>query len=217
MTDVQITQTRQYVDDLSVPEQRLVVAAGVHLTYLVPVLSSIPEPRRREIVLVGRGAEADVLGLFLGQDDDRLQLALDTTHASPDTRGHTTFKAVLGGRSSLEFNGMIKILKDAQNSNDFLQQDSLMLSAEAKANAVPGLEIEANEVKASHGATAKPVDPEQKFYLMSRGLSERVAEAMVVTGFLTPLVKRIDAQEWQQRIFNALEHKFSLDLAYAPA
>lgn len=210
MTSFHITNSQTLIDTLDQESIRYEVAAGVQLTYIVPVLSTLAEPRDREIVLAGDRAEADVFGIFLGQNDDHLKLKLDTTHASPNTRGRTEFKAVLGGGSILEFYGMIKILKDAQNSNDFLQQDSLMLSKDAKANAVPGLEIEANEVKASHGATAKPVDPEQKFYLMSRGLSEQQAEAMVVQGFIASILAKIDDVEWKRKISQALEQKFSL-------
>lgn len=201
---------RVIIDELTEPSQQVIVTAGEKLLYIVPVLSSVPDPRIREIVLNGDRAEVDIIGLFLGHDEDILNLKLDTTHASPNTRGYTMFKAVLGGRSSLEFNGMIKIMKDAQNSHDFLQQDSLLLSEDAKANAIPGLEIEANEVKASHGATAKPVDPEQKFYLMSRGLSEEQAEAMIVTGFIMPILKKISDEAWKQKIIEMLEYKFSL-------
>lgn len=201
---------RSLIDTLDKQSERIIVRAHEKLTYIVPVLSSVSEPRTREIVLAGDGAEADIIGLFLGQGDDMLNLKLDTTHAAPNTRGRTEFKAVLGGKSSLEFFGMIKILKAAQGSNDFLQQDSLLLSEDAKANAVPGLEIEANEVKASHGATAKPVDPEQKFYLMSRGLGEEQAEAMIVSGFIVPILKKIIDESWQRKILDMLEQKFSL-------
>lgn len=193
------------IDTLTEPTKQIRVEAGQKLTYIVPVLESVPEKRHREVVLAGEGAEADVIGLFLGNNDDILNLTIDTTHAAPNTRGRTEFKAVLAGKSSFEFFGMIKILKNAQNSNDFLQQDSLLLSSDAKANAVPGLEIEANEVKASHGATAKPVDPEQKFYLMSRGLSEEQAEGMVVAGFLAPILKAIPDVELQRKITYALD------------
>ncbi len=200
------------VDILDTPSEKILVQAGETLTYVVPVLESIIEPRTREIVLAGEGAEADVIGLFLGTGDDVLNLKLDTTHAAPNTRGRTEFKAVLAGKSSLEFYGMIKILKDAQGSIDFLQQDSLLLSEDAKANAVPGLEIEANEVKASHGATAKPVDPEQKFYLMSRGLSEKQSEAMIVSGFLETLLKKIPDETVRGNVLRLLDQKFHLGI-----
>lgn len=202
--------SRTLIDTLEKPSKVIHVQAGETLTYIVPALTSWAEPRHREIVLAGNGAEADIIGLFLGQDDDVLNLSLDTTHAAPNTSGRTEFKAVLAGRSSLEFDGMIKILKNAQGSNDFLQQDSLLLSEDAKANAVPGLEIEANEVKASHGATAKPVDPEQKFYLMSRGLSEEQAEAMVVNGFLAKILDKIDNQKLKKEILRVVEQKFQV-------
>ncbi len=198
------------IDTLEESFKQIRVEAGQKLTYIVPVLSSVTEKKSREVLLAGDGAEADVFGIFLGQDDDMLNLQLNTTHAAPNTRGRTEFRAVLGGRSVLEFYGMIKIMKDAQNSNDFLQQDSLMLSQDAKANAVPGLEIEANEVKASHGATAKPVDPEQMFYLMSRGLSEEQAEAMVVSGFLVPILRKMANRELEQKILDVLGTKFNL-------
>jgi Fe-S cluster assembly protein SufD len=202
--ELAITTSQTLIDDLVAPGRRFMVGAGVHLTYLVPVLSSVLEPKQREVVLSGEGAEVDVVGIFLGNGDDVLNLTIDTTHAAPNTRGRTEFKAVLAGKSQFEFKGMIKILKDAQNSNDFLQQDSLLLSQDAKANAIPGLEIEANEVKASHGATAKPVDPEQKFYLMSRGLSEEQAEAMVVMGFISPVLKAITDDELKKKFLNVL-------------
>ncbi|MEK7537443.1 MAG: SufD family Fe-S cluster assembly protein [Patescibacteria group bacterium] len=196
---------RIIIDTLTEPAKRIEVQAGEKLTYIVPVLQSVTEPRHREIVLAGEGAEVEIVGLFLGYSEATLALQIDTIHAAPNTRGNTIFKAVLAGKSSLEFYGMIKIMKDAQNSNDFLQQDSLLLSQDAKANAVPGLEIEANDVKASHGATAKPVDPEQKFYLMSRGLSEEQAEAMVVTGFLALILKAIPNVEWKRKISYAVD------------
>lgn len=199
-----------FVDTLIEPYGRLEVAQGQKLTLLVPVLEARQGPRKREIILAGEGAEAEVIGLYLGHGDSQAVIQIDTVHAAANTKGYTNFKAVLGGKSSFEFYGMIKIDVGAQGSNDFLQQDSLMLSSEAKANSVPGLEIEANDVKASHGATAKPVDPEQKFYLMSRGLSEAQAEALVVLGFLAPVLKRFAAAEWQAKILASLQRNFHL-------
>lgn len=198
------------IDTLTETNARLEVTQGQKLTLLVPILAALEGPRKREIVLAGEGAEAEVIGLFLGHGDDQLAVQIDTIHAAPNTRGNTIFKAVLGGKSSFEFNGMIKINKGAQGSNDFLQQDSLMLSSDAKANSVPGLEIEANDVKASHGATAKPVDPEQKFYLMSRGLSAEQAEAMVVMGFLAPVLKKFEDVGLKEKVLASLQKNFNL-------
>ncbi len=199
-----MTNSQKTIDTLTEPAKRIEVQAGQKLHYIVPILESIPEPRQREIVLAGEGAEAEVIGLFLGRGKSQLNLTIDTTHTAPHTRGSTLFKAVLFDSSHLEFNGMIKILKGAQGSNDFLEQNSLLMSEDAKANAVPGLEIEANDVKASHGASAGPVDPEQKFYLMSRGLSEDQAERMIVQGFIAPILKAIRDDTLKDKILHAL-------------
>lgn len=193
------------IDNLAEPTLNLTVDRGEKLTLIVPILEVPSDSRKRVVTLAGEGAEADIIGLFLGRGDSKLAIQIDTIHAAPNTKGNTVFKAVLADKSSLQFDGMIKILPGAQGSNDFLQQDSLLLSSDAKANAVPGLEIEANDVKASHGATAKPVDPEQKFYAMSRGLSERQAEAMVVTGFLASVLAAIPDVEWKRKISHALD------------
>lgn len=192
------------IDTMLEPTVRHTVNQGQKLTLVVPVLEAPDGPRKRVVTLAGEGAEVQVIGLFLGTGEAQLAIQIDTIHAAPNTKGNTVFKAVLADTSSLQFDGMIKIEPGAQGSNDFLQQDSLLLSADAKANAVPGLEIEANDVKASHGATAKPVDPEQKFYLMSRGLNEAQAEAVVVTGFLDPVLKSIDDVELKRKISHAL-------------
>ncbi len=197
------------IDTMTEAVVRHTVNQGQKLTLVVPVLEAPREPQKREIVLAGDGAESEVIGLFLGRGEAQLALQIDTIHSAPNTKGNTVFKAVLGDKSSLQFDGMIKIESGAQGSNDFLQQDSLLLSSEAKANSVPGLEIEANDVKASHGATAKPVDPEQKFYLMSRGLSEAQAEATIVQGFVTSVLGRVDDVEWRQKIIETIENMLS--------
>ncbi len=194
------------IDTMVEPTMCHAVNQGQKLTLVVPVLEAPNGPRKRVITLAGERAEVEVIGLFLGRGEAQLAIQIDTIHAAPNTKGNTVFKAVLADTSSLQFDGMIKIEPGAQGSNDFLQQDSLMLSANAKANSVPGLEIEANDVKASHGATAKPVDPEQKFYLMSRGLTEQQAETLIVQGFIASILTKIDDVELKKRILSILNH-----------
>ncbi len=194
------------IDALVEPEVHHSVQIGQKLLLVVPVMEAPDGSRKRVITLAGEGAEVDVIGLYVGRGNSQLSIQIDTIHAAPNTRGNTVFKAILADKSSLQFDGMIKINKGAQGSNDFLQQDSLLLSADAKANAVPGLEIEANDVKASHGATAKPVDPEQKFYLMSRGLTEEQAEAMIVRGFCHSIIQRMPEQV-QEKFYAILDRQ----------
>jgi len=144
--------------------------------------------------LLEPGASARVTGIFLGAGSENLKLSVDTIHEAPHTTGWTNVRAALSDHSQLDFSGMIKIHEGAQDSNDFLEQRSLLLSPDAKAVAIPALEIEANEVKASHAVAAGPIDPEHLFYLQTRGLSEVQARQLLIRGFVETLLRSFPAE-----------------------
>ncbi len=106
-------------------------------------------------------------------------------HKAENTSGRITLKGVAGARATVKLYGMIRIRKEAQMTDDYLELRVLCLDPTARAVAEPELEIEANNVKASHGATVGPVDPEQILYLMSRGISKIESERVIVEGFLS--------------------------------
>ncbi len=178
------------VIELTESETEVVVKRDEQLDVFIPLLGAEGEFKVR-VVLAGRGASARVFGAGVLTGGQQLQLTVDTVHEAPDTTGSTLVKAVVKDSARFDFFGMIKILKKAQKSIDFLQQDSLLLSEEASANAVPGLEIEANEVKASHAATVAPVNRDQMFYLRSRGISEKMSERLVTEAFLAPAMNNL--------------------------
>ncbi len=184
---VNVSQDTQIQDNLHESDIRYTVAAGVCFQLWLDALGGQSEPRVREIVLAEPGARAEIRGVFSGRAKESLRLQLDTIHQAPHTTAATDFRAVLRDAAVLVFRGMIKIAPGAQGSHDFLRQDSLILSDEAKADSIPGLEIEANDVKASHGATAKPLDPEMIHYVQSRGVPASVAETMLIESFLQPV------------------------------
>lgn len=174
------------------PNRELVINHAREVDVFVPILSDTSGEFTLRVVLRKQGATARVFGAGVLSGEQKLKLTVDTIHEAANTTGSTLVKAVLKDAANFEFFGMIKILKAAQGSNDFLQQDSLLLSDEASANAVPGLEIEANEVRASHAATAAPVNQEQLFYLRSRGIPETIATQLVAEAFLAPAMKGIE-------------------------
>lgn len=186
------------------PNRELVIDQAGDVEVFVPILGTINGDFSLRVVLRREGASAKVYGAGVLSGDQKLKLTVDTIHEAPNTNGSTLVKAVLKDRAEFDFAGMIKILKPAQGSNDFLQQDSLLLSDEASANAVPGLEIEANEVKASHAATAAPVNQDQLFYLRSRGIPETIAIQLVAEAFLAPAVKGVD-NVWRNKVMHALK------------
>jgi Fe-S cluster assembly protein SufD len=144
-----------------------------------------------DIKLEGRGAKASLLGAFFLTNTDQVKLDVNIEHAAPDTSSDTLIKSVLTDRSQGGFYGLVKINKGAKNTNTFFREDALLLSDTAKAEAIPSLEIDENEVKAGHASTVGPVDEEQLFYLESRGITRKEANQLLVKGFLSHIYDQL--------------------------
>ncbi|OGY17106.1 MAG: hypothetical protein A2785_00635 [Candidatus Chisholmbacteria bacterium RIFCSPHIGHO2_01_FULL_49_18] len=147
------------------------------------------------VELVGRGARAEIIGALTASGAEELHVDVTTHHRVPDTSADTFIRAVASDRSKVVLSGMIKIFRGAQKTNAFLTENVLIISDRAKADAVPKLEIEADDVRASHAATVSKINEEQLFYLRSRGLSEQSARELIVEGFLGVARKRIKSKK----------------------
>lgn len=145
--------------------------------------------------LVGRGAKLNLVGAFFLADKDQVKLDVNIDHIAQDTNSDTLIKSVLTDRAVGKFHGLVQIRKGAKNTNTFFREDALLLSDTAKAEAIPSLEIDENEVKAGHASTVGPVDEEQLFYLMSRGITRKEAESLVVKGYFHPVIEKIPEKE----------------------
>lgn len=187
MKIISVTSKKTIHDSGVDPEITYSIEEGGELLLVVDIRQGFTSARNRQILLTTPDTRAKVIGVFEGKESQALQMTIDTIHQAPNTHARTEFRAVLSDQSRFEFHGRIKILPGAHGSQDFLQQDTLLLSDEARAVTIPGLEIEADDVKASHGATAKPISPAERFYLMSRGLTKDDSERMIVDGFLAPV------------------------------
>ncbi len=146
---------------------------------------------RMETKLAGRGASAKVTGAYAG--NGRQHLDYDTTqeHAAEDTNSDLSFRGVLAGRSTAVWRGMINVDRGAQRTDAFQDCRNLLLSSKAHADAIPGLQIEADDVRCTHAAAVAQIDPDQLFYLNSRGLDRDASSALIVEGFLAELVERV--------------------------
>ncbi len=143
---------------------------------------------RFRIVQSGEHVESKYYGAALGKRDEHLDLEVYTDHRNVYGKNDTTFKGILGGKSSLIFRGFIKIGETALNVESFLMANLLLLTKEAVGNALPVLEIYNGEVKAKHGESVSNISEEQLIYLMSRGLDLREAKKAVIEGFISPIV-----------------------------
>ena len=134
--------------------------------------------------LVGEGAEVEIVGRYKGEEKDNLEVKVTIVHKAAHTRAKTSLKGVAGNQARIKFDGKIIVEKNCPDVNSFLEERVLLVGDKARAEVVPDLEILSDDVKCSHAATISKIPEEQVFYLMSRGISRKAAEGLVVEGFL---------------------------------
>jgi Fe-S cluster assembly protein SufD len=155
--------------------------------------------------LAGRGATSRVTGAYFTDGDQHIDYDTFQLHQAPDTTSDFAFKGALRDTSTAVWRGMIRVEPDAQKTNAYQENRNLMLSPTTHAVPIPGLEILANDVRCTHGATVGRVDRDQLFYLMARGLSRSEAERLIVRGFFSGVLDRIDLEPVREALAEALE------------
>ena len=164
-------------------------------------------------ILDGEGAEGKVTGAYAMHGRQHLDFDTTQEHAAANCNSDLAFRGILNGRSSAVWRGMIKVDPGAQQTDAFQESRNLLLSKRAHADAIPGLEILADDVRCTHAAAIAQIDPEQLFYLRARGLSEDVASRLVVEGFLAELVERFEQGPMRDALATALERRLQHVLA----
>jgi Fe-S cluster assembly protein SufD len=164
---------------------------------------------RMDTKLAGPGSEARVTGGYAGGPGQHLDYDTTQEHAAPNTNSDLAFRGVLAKGSTAVWRGMIKVDPGAQQTDAFQESRNLLLSPEAHADAIPGLEILADDVRCTHAAAIAQVDKDQLFYLTSRGLSEADAKSLVIEGFLEALVERLAEGPVRDEISAALESRLA--------
>ena len=147
-----------------------------------------------EYFLNGTGASSNDSEVIFGNNEQSFDIQTNVNHESPSTEGRVVEKSILRNKSKSLFKGMIRIKENASKSNSFLSGRSILLDKDAKSDAIPGLEIFTNDVKATHSASVAQIDEEQIFYLKTRCLSHEEAERTIVEGFLEPLSRKMSFQ-----------------------
>jgi Fe-S cluster assembly protein SufD len=155
--------------------------------------------------LTGQGATSRVTGAYFADANQHLDYDTYQLHVAPNTTSDFAFKGALRDEATAVWRGMIRVEKDAQRTNAYQENRNLMLSPTTHAVPIPGLEILANDVRCTHGATVGQVDREQLFYLMARGLSRGEAERLIVRGFFSDVLDRIELEPVREALGQALE------------
>jgi Fe-S cluster assembly protein SufD len=189
--------------------QRAIVAADGHLDWITLGFGAKLGKVFLETKLDGRGAHASVTGAYATHARQHLDFDTLQEHAAANTTSDLAFRGILDGRSRTVWRGMIQVDPDAQQTDAFQESRNLLLGGKAHADAIPGLEILADDVRCTHAAAIAKIDAEQLFYLRSRGLPESTAHRLVVEGFLQALVERFEEGPVREAVAGALDTRLA--------
>jgi Fe-S cluster assembly protein SufD len=208
--------TLRYVNTQDISEsswifatQRAQVERDARLDWAALGFGSARGKVRMETKLAGPGSEARVTGGYAGGPGQHLDFDTIQEHAAPNTNSDLAFRGVLAAGSTAVWRGMIKVDPGAQQTDAFQESRNLLLSTEAHADAIPGLEILADDVRCTHAAAIAQIDKEQLFYLTSRGLDPAGAKTLIIEGFLESLVERLAAGPVRDEISARIEQRLT--------
>jgi Fe-S cluster assembly protein SufD len=187
--------------------QRAEVERDAHLDWVALGFGSSRGKVRMETRLAGSGSSARVTGAYAGNGTQHLDFDTTQEHAAPNTTSDLAFRGVLEESATAVWRGMIRVDPGAQQTDAYQESRNLLLSKSAHADAIPGLEIEANDVRCTHAAAVAQIDAEQLHYLRSHGLSEEEAKRLIIEGFLEALVERLEEGPVRAAVSVALERR----------
>ena len=189
--------------------QRAEVARDGSLDWVVVGFGGANGRVRTETLLAGEGAQGKVTGAYAPHGRQHVDFDTTQEHGAPNTTSDLAFRGIIADRSHAVWRGVIKVDPGAQQTDAFQECRNLLLSKRAHADAIPGLEILANDVRCTHAAAIAQIDKEQLFYLRARGLGEPIAQRLVIEGFMQELVERFEEGPVREAMSGALERRLS--------
>ena len=201
MTEIIIVSDAQLCRQIEVP-------AGESRDMILLVYPGVSTDIALNVELQGEGAQANIYGAYVCGADERVKIAVDMHHKMPHCNSRQLFKGIAGGKSRVDFYGKIIVAQDAQRTEAYQENHNLLLSDKAKVDTKPQLEIYADDVKCSHGATIGRLNEEEQFYMRSRGITLEDAKVLQMISFIAPVLENVkdDAQR------EALSTEFESDI-----
>ncbi len=179
------------VDVEKIQRKEFVVGKGESLTLALLAVRSHTKEAHYAVRLQGKGASAKIIGLIVGKDSSELHLHTLQIHEAPETTSDLLVKSVLGDTAQLYYDGAIRVDRRAQKTDAYQRNENLLLSDGAHAESKPTLEILANDVRCTHGATVGTLSKEELWYLATRGIPPASGKRLIVEGFLESAVEKI--------------------------
>jgi Fe-S cluster assembly protein SufD len=187
--------------------ERAKVESDARIDWIFGAVGSHLTKNFSDIDLIGRGSTARMSGFYFTDGEQHLDHDTQQNHLAPDTTSDLLFKGALREKSRSVWQGMIYVAPGAQKSDGYQANRNLILDSTSRADSIPGLEILADDVRCTHGATVGKIDPEQVFYLETRGIPRKEAEKLVVKGFFDPIMQRIPYEGVRSRLQKAISVK----------
>ena len=171
--------------------RNIVVERCARVDVVVLILPGVSCDLHMNVELKGEGAEANVYGAYVCGADERVNVSVDMHHDVPHCNSRQLFKGIAGGSSKVDFYGKIIVAQNAQKTEAYQENHNILLSDAAKVDTKPQLEIYADDVKCSHGATIGRLNEEEQFYMRSRGISLEDAKVLQMISFIAPVLENI--------------------------
>jgi Fe-S cluster assembly protein SufD len=187
--------------------ERAIVERDATLHWVVGGMGSRLTKSFIDSSLVGPGSTALMSGVFFGDKRQHLDYDTQQNHEAPHTTSDLIYKGALKDRARSVWQGMIKVFPKAQKTDGYQANRNLVLAKSARADSIPGLEIEADDVRCTHGSTVSQLDPEELFYILSRGVPYQEAQRLIVQGFFAPVIQRIPLESVRDRLTEEIVKK----------
>jgi Fe-S cluster assembly protein SufD len=189
--------------------RRVEIARDAHCSWVPIHLGGRLTKQTLDIITAGEGSDMRHTGLYITQGEEHLDLFTTDLHEAGHTTGDTVWKGALTGDSRASYEGLIHIVKDAQEVDTYLQTHSMLLSPRAKGDSIPSLIVETDNVKASHGGTVGEIDEDQVFYMMSRGIARRDAVRILVEGYFEEVIQRLHDPVFEEMVRERIAAKIA--------
>jgi Fe-S cluster assembly protein SufD len=184
--------------------QKAIVGRDASIQWTIAAIGSRLSKVNQHVELVGRGAESQVNGVLFTEGKQHISYHTLQHHAAPECRSDFLYKSALQDQSRTVWRGMIKVDPLAVKTDGYQRNDNLLLSANARADSIPGLEIQCDDVRCTHGSTSGKVDEELIFYAQSRGLTRKEATRLIVSGFFQQIFDRITIESVREALGQAI-------------
>jgi Fe-S cluster assembly protein SufD len=180
--------------------EKIIILKQNQELFLPIIWKGAEETINLNVQLQGDGSSVRILGLLIGKKQDRVDIKISVAHVGQNTKSEIFFKGALEDESGVNFEGLVKINKNAKKTNAWLAVHLLLLSDKASGRAIPSLEILENDIKAGHATTVGKVNDLEMFYLQSRGLSKEKAKRLIVEGFLKSVMDQMPKELMNEKL-----------------